>query len=279
MHEINRRNMMVMTGVAALAAATALPRAAADNEPPDQPGPLGSDAGPANVIFADDFDGPAGAAPDLSKWTVANWNEPVTPPVLGMYRDDRRNVSLDGNGNLALRATKEGDTFFTGRVESKIKIGINHTWEARIQLPQAPGLWPAYWLVNIEDTPDGRGPLPDGEVDVVEWYGNGLWAPGTSVHARSDGKTWNAHRWPVDGAWHTYRCQWDDKGFKFWMDDFAGPPYFSVPAGPIDGAWPFNDPGYLLFTMLNLAVGGPGGGDPNFGPVSPPMLIDYIRVW
>jgi Glycosyl hydrolases family 16 len=276
---MNRRNMMVMTGVAALAAATALPRAAADNEPPDQPGPAGPDTARANVIFADDFDGPAGAAPDLSKWTVANWNEPVTPPVLGMYRDDRRNVSLDGNGNLALRATKEGDTFFTGRVESKIKIGINHTWEARIQLPQAPGLWPAYWLVNIEDTPDGRGPLPDGEVDVVEWYGNGLWAPGTSVHARSDGKTWNAHRWPVDGEWHTYRCQWDEKGFKFWMDDFAGAPYFSVPAGPIDGAWPFNDPGYLLFTMFNLAVGGPGGGDPNFGPVSPEMLIDYIRVW
>jgi hypothetical protein len=276
---MNRRNMMVMTGVAALAAAAALPRAAADPEPPDQPVAPGPDAAPPNIIFADDFDGPAGAAPDLSKWTVVSWNEPVNPPVLGMYRDDRRNVSLDGNGNLALRATKEGDTFFTGRVESKFKIGINHTWEARIQLPQAAGLWPAYWLVNIEDTTDGRGPLPDGEVDIVEWYGNNEWAPGTSVHARSDGKTWNAHRWPVDGDWHTYRCQWDEKGFKFWMDNFAGPPYFSVPAGPIDGAWPFNDPGYLLFTMLNLAVGGPGGGDPNFGPVSPPMLIDYIRVW
>ena len=160
-----------------------------------------------------------------------SWNEPVTPPVLGLYRDDPRNVSLDGNGNLAIRATKEGDTYFTGRVESKIKIGINRTWEARIQLPMAPGLWPAYWLVNIENTPDGRGPLPDGEVDIVEWYGNGEWAPGTSVHARSDGKTWNSHRWPVDGAWHTYRCQWDEKGFKFWMDDFAGPPYFSRSCG------------------------------------------------
>ena len=152
--------MMVMTGVAALAAATALPRATADPEQPAQPVAPGPDAAPANIIFADDFDGPAGAAPDLSKWTVVSWNEPVNPPVLGMYRDDRRNVSLDGNGNLALRATKEGDTFFTGRVDSKFKIGINHTWEARIQLPQAPGLWPAYWLVNIEDTTDGRGPLP-----------------------------------------------------------------------------------------------------------------------
>jgi Glycosyl hydrolases family 16 len=274
--------MMFMTGVAALAAAVPVPRASAEPEVPGQPVDPAApppEADPANIIFADDFDGPAGAAPDLSKWTVVNWNEPVTPPILGRYRDDRRNVSLDGNGNLVLRATKEGDTYFTGRVESKMKIGINHTWEARLKLPFAPGLWPAYWLVNIEDTPDGRGPLPDGEVDIVEWYGNGEWAPGTSVHARSDGKTWNAHRWPVDDAWHTYRCRWDDKGFKFWMDNFAGPPYFSVPAGPIDGAWPFNDPGYLLFTMLNLAVGGPGGGDPNFGASSPEMLVDYVRVW
>jgi hypothetical protein len=252
-----------------------LPRAQAEPEPPGPP----PDAAPANIIFADDFDGPAGASPDRSKWTVVNWNEPVTPPILGLYRDDARNVSLDGNGNLAIRATQEGGTYFSGRVESKMKIGINHTWEARVQLPMAPGLWPAYWLVNIEDTRDGRGFLPDGEIDIVEWYGNGEWAPGSTVHARSDGKTWNSYRWPVDGAWHTYRCQWDEKGFKFWMDDFAGPPYFSVPAGPIDGAWPFNDPGYQLFTHFNVAVGGPGGGDPNFGPVAPPMLIDYVRVW
>ncbi len=189
MPDLNRRNLMLMTGAAALAAAMPLPRAAAE-----------PDAAPTEFVFVDDFDGPAGASPDRSKWTVANWNEPVTPPVLGLYRDDPRNVSLDGNGNLAIRATKEGDTYFTGRVESRFKIGINRTWEARVQLPMAPGLWPAYWLVNIEDTPDGRGPLPDGEVDIVEWYGNGEWAPGTSVHARSDGKTWNAHRWPVDGA-------------------------------------------------------------------------------
>jgi beta-glucanase (GH16 family) len=272
--ELNRRNLMLMTGAAALAAALPAPKAAAD---PDLQGQ--ADAAPTEFLFVDDFDGPAGSSPDRSKWTVVNWNEPVTPPIQGLYRDDPRNVSLDGNGNLAIRATQEGDTFYSGRVESKIKIGINHTWEARIQLPMAPGLWPAYWLVNIEDTRDGRGFLPDGEVDIVEWYGNGEWAPGTAVHARSDGKTWNAHRWPVDGAWHTYRCRWDEKGFKFWMDNFSGPPYFSVPAGPIDGAWPFNDPGYLLFTHLNVAVGGPGGGDPNFGPVSPPMLVDYIRVW
>ena len=117
--------------------------------------------------------------------------------------------------------------------------------------------------MNREPTPDGRGPLPDGEVDIVEWYGNGKWAPGTSVHARSDGRTWRENRWPVDGDWHTYRVQWDDTGFRFWRDDLDGAPYFTVPSVPIDGVWPFNAPDYLLYTVFNLAVGGPGGGDPS----------------
>ena len=84
----------------------------------------------------------------------------------------------------------------------------------------------------------------------------------------------------MDGDWHTYRTQGDDTGFRFWRDDLAGAPYFTVPAVPIDGVWPFNAPDYLLYTVFNLAVGGPGGGDPAFGPSqTPEMLIDYVRVW
>ena len=73
---------------------------------------------------------------------------------------------------------------------------INQTWEARIKLDCLfPGLWPSFWGVN-ED------PLPDGEVDIFEWYGNGQWAPGTTVHAASNGKTWEGKSIPglVDGA-------------------------------------------------------------------------------
>ena len=104
-HEMNRRNMMLMTGLAAMAAAVSAPQASAEPPAPGQPenpGAPPSDANPAPVdyIFADDFDGPAGAPPDLSRWTVVGWNEPVYPPILGLFRDDRRNVSLDGNGNL-----------------------------------------------------------------------------------------------------------------------------------------------------------------------------------
>jgi hypothetical protein len=83
-------------------------------------------------LFQDEFDGPADAAPDPTKWTVVNWDEPVQPPILGHYRDDRRNVFLDGNSNLVIRATQEGGDYYSGRIQSPLKVGIGHTWEARV---------------------------------------------------------------------------------------------------------------------------------------------------
>ena len=266
--------MLLMTGMSVLAAAIPVHEAWADPSSPDAPaGPVPApSAATGGYIFADEFDGPAGSAPDYSKWTVFNWDENVTPPMLGHWRDDRRNVFLDGNSNLVLCATQEGPDYFSGKVQSVAKVGIGHTWEARTKFDcLTPGCWPAFWTVNEE-------PLPDGEVDVVEWYGNGAWPAGSTVHARSDGKTWRGKSIPglVDAGWHTWRCQWDDSGFHFSRD---GNPYFSVPAAPIQGRWPFNQPGYLMSTLFSLAVGGPGGGDQSRGAYPAAMLIDWIRVW
>jgi beta-glucanase (GH16 family) len=121
--------------------------------------------------------------------------------------------------------------------------------------------------------------LPDGEIDVLEWFGNGEWPPNTTVHARSDGKTLSTKFIAVDNEWHTWRCQWDEAGFRFWQDYVDGAaPYFEVPAFSIK-PWPFNQPGYQMFPILNLAVGGPGGGDPSAGTYPADMLVDWVRVW
>ena len=73
----------------------------------------------------------------------------------------------------------------------------------------------------------------------------------------------------MDGAWHNWRVTWNPSGMYFWMDYVDGAePYFSVPATGIEDLndpireWPFNEPGYTMFPVLNLAVGGSGGGDP-----------------
>lgn len=270
--------MMMMAGFGALAAALPAPTAWADPSRPAAPaGPTPAPAAPAaatgGLLFHDEFDGPAGSVPDPSKWQVSNHRTPIKNPVgfdrpqfFGQYRDSRQNVFLDGNSNLVLRATREGNRYFGGLVHGLWRGGIGTTWEARIKFNcLAPGMWPAWWLSN--DDP-GRS----GEIDLIEWYGNGTWPSGTTVHANPDGTAFETCPIGVDGGWHNWRVTWNPSGMYFWLDYADGiEPYFSVPATGIEDLnepireWPFNDPGYTVFPVLNLAVGGSGGGDPATG--------------
>ncbi len=274
--------MMLMTGIGVVAAAIPVPEAraypswrdmAAGRVPP--PAAPNGQSGP--YIFQDEFDGPAGSAPDPSKWTVALAREQIKDPTfwerpenIGQYRDDRRNVFVDGTSNLVLRATKDGSTYYGGKVQSSWRGGVGHTWEARIKLNcLTAGAWPAYWLGNQDE----------GEIDVMEWYGNGKWPAATTVHAKANGGEWKTHNIAVDGAWHTWRTQWDEAGIRFWKDYVDGAaPYFDVPASSLPD-WPFNAPGYTAYPVFNLAVAGSGGEDPGPGSYPADMLVDWIRVW
>jgi hypothetical protein len=287
--------MMLMTGIAALGVALPVPEAGAKpsgsggSGPP--PGPLPPPTAPPPVVpppaaatqtylFHDEFDGPAGSAPDPSKWAVAKFRETIKNPVfwdrpenMGQYRDSRRNVFLDGKSNLVIRATRENGKYFSGKIQSNWRGGIDHTWEARVKLNcLTAGTWPAWWLLNDD-------PAAGGEVDILEWYGNGDWPAGTTVHAMLDGTSFATQPTGVDGGWHTWRCVWDDAGMHFWEDYVDGaPPYFEVPANSLDG-WSFNNPGFQLSPVLNLAVSGSGGGDPKPGTYPADMLVDWVRVW
>ncbi|MCV7443018.1 1,3-beta-glucanase [Mycobacterium paraense] len=280
MPEIDRRRMMLTAGIGVLAAALPLPNAqASPRRPgsPEAPPPAAPSGQAGSYIFQDEFDGPAGSAPDGSKWAVAKARETIKDPTywelpehIGQYRDDRKNVFLDGNSNLVLRAAKDGPTYFSGKVQSLWRGGVGHTWEARIKLNcLTAGAWPAYWLGNDDQ----------GEIDVMEWYGNGNWPSATTVHAKANGGEWKTHNIPVDSGWHTWRTQWDAAGIRFWKDYTDGAqPYFDVPASSLPD-WPFNNPGYTVFPVFNLAVAGSGGGDPGPGTYPADMLIDWIRVW
>ncbi len=267
--------MMLMTGIGALAASVPLPEARALPSPPDAPSPSGQSV---TYLFQDEFDGPAGSAPDPSKWTVARARERIKDPTfwelpenIGQYRDDRQNVFLDGKSNLVIRAAKEGSTYYSGKIQSPWRGGVGHTWEARIKLDcLTAGCWPAWWLSN-----EDRG----GEIDILEWYGNRNWPSATTVHAKSNGSEWKTRNIAVDSGWHTWRCQWDQAGMRFWEDYVDGAqPYFTVPANSLPD-WPFNESGYTVFPVLNLAVAGSGGGDPGPGSYPAQMLVDWVRVW
>ena len=115
--------MMLMSGLGMIGAAMRLPGAWATPSAPEAP----PSAGGGPFIFADEFDGPAGSAPDPGKWTIQTWQDDVFPPVAGIYRDDRRNVFVDGNSNLVLAATQENGDYFSGKLRGNFRSMINQT--------------------------------------------------------------------------------------------------------------------------------------------------------
>ena len=263
---MNRRHVMLMAGIGALAATMPLPAAEA--------------APPSRYLFEDNFDGKAGSAPDYSKWEPALAREDMEDPTFGSCPRTSANTVTIGEtcsstaSPISCSAPPRTATP-TSAASSSGSTGdaIGTTWEARIKLNcLTPGCWPAWYLAN-------NNPVNGGEVDIMEWYGNGSWAPGTTVHAKLNGGEHVSHTIAPDGGWHTWRTQWDEAGMRFWLDYVDGAqPYFDVPASSLPD-WPFNTPGYTLFPILNLAVAGSGGGDPSGGTYPAEMLVDWVRVW
>lgn len=268
--------MMLMSGFGILAAAVASPKAfASPNAPLPAEPPRGNTGG---FLWSDEFDGPAGSAPDPSKWMISNARETIKNPVfwdrpenMGQYRNSRDYVFLDGNSNLVIRAIRNGNKYTSGKVTGLWQGGIGTTWEARIKFDcLTDGAWPAWWLHNE---------VPGGEVDLIEWYGNRDWPSGTTVHGNLYGDAFETQPYPVDSGWHTWRCTWDQNGMYFWQDYATGKePYFTVPAFSLD-PWPFNLPDFTMAPVLNLAVAGSGGGDPAGGSYPAQMLVDWVRVF
>ena len=185
MPELDRRSMMVMSGIGLLSAVMPLPKAGA---PPD---PTSSRTTSTDLRVH---------RPIRSKWMISKARETMQDPTfwelpenVGQYRDDRSNVFLDGKSNLVIKAFKEGNTYYGGKINTRWEGGIGYTWEARIKFDcLTPGAWPAFWLSSDAN----------GEIDIIEWYGNGKWPsepPSTPKRTAPSGRR-TTSRWTAAGT-------------------------------------------------------------------------------
>jgi beta-glucanase (GH16 family) len=233
--------------------------------------------------FADDFDGPAGSAPDPSKWGYdigGGWGD----NEIQAYTSSRANSFQDGNGNLVIRATKSVQTsggqtitaYRSARLNTLGKFSKYHgTFEARIKLDVQRGLWPVWWMIgaNIQKV----GWPACGEVDMLENNGDSIVV--SSVHTPDNAGTGVLTKHaavPVDDGWHTWRTWWNPGtgGFTFYKD---GVEYLSVE--PVQLAnWCFSSR-VPMSMVLNLAIGGIAGIPPDSVQFPIDLLVDYVRVW
>ena len=156
--------------------------------------------------------------------------------------------------------------------------------EARMKLPLAQGLWPAFWtLGNSITTVDWPA---CGEQDIMEHVNAPRpdWIAG-SLHGTHGDTTFHYPTPPrpafTAADWHTYGMLWQKGRIAFYVDSPAQPYVTYTPAdfNKPGAVWPF-DNGQGYFLLLNLAVGGNWPKQPDATTGFPAeLLIDYVRIY
>lgn len=254
------------------------------------------------IVFADEFDGPA---LDGTKWNVVGMDFWVNNEQQA-YVDSPDTIQFvtgvegaDG-GALVLRPvyrpgvdTHKGRKadFISGRIHSMGKAEFTYgRIESRIRMPDAEGVWPAFWML-------GNGAWPDtGEIDIMEYVGEKDWI-GVALHGPGySGETPLVNKFVFDKGtdatdWHVYAVEWTKDAVLFEID---GRLTYRVTRPMVEnyGKWRFDNDKHLI---LNFALGGaypfktsriakPYNGVPastvdqiKAGKVA--MYVDWVRVY
>jgi beta-glucanase (GH16 family) len=146
-------------------AALDLAIAADDLAPPPDGGP----ESPWVLTWSDEFNGPAGAV-DGTRWSfdVGTGTNGWGNNELEYYTSRVDNVTVDGAGALEIIARKEafmGASYTSGRINTAGKFSQAYgRFEARIQVAEGQGLWPAFWTLG--DNLASAGWPGCGELDI-----------------------------------------------------------------------------------------------------------------
>ncbi|GGO11436.1 endo-1,3-beta-glucanase [Microbispora rosea subsp. aerata] len=305
LHSRWRRPMLALLAVTA--AVTALAVRPADASVPATPSGW-------SLVWADDFNGPAGTLPSSNNWIIdtghsypggpANWGT----GEIQTYTADPANVSLDGNGNLRITPIGSGQNWTSARIETrradfKPEAGRILRIEGRIQMPNvtgnaALGYWPAFWALGSPYRGNYQNWPSIGEFDIMENVNgiNSVWGvlhcgvnPGGPCRETDGiGASRACPGSTCQSAFHTYRFEWDrsvtPNQLRWYVD---GQQYHSVSQSQLDATTWSNMTSHAgYFLLLNVAMGGgfPNGvagfATPTSATVSGrPMLVDYVAVW
>ncbi len=258
-----------LCAAAAVATTLAIHSSASAQEPPALPG--------WDLVWHDEF---SGESLDTTKWEAADRRNSHNNEK--QFYHPNQVAIADGNLKLtAINTPRDGKAYQSGLITSKDLYGPGR-FEARIDLPTSQGMWPAFWLnANNVSWPQG------GEIDILENRGSQPNLVSSAYHWQKEpGPCCNDHRFEfhehtaeVNGepvnfheGFHTYAVEWDEETLRFYVDDVLHYTLTETPDRPI-----FETPKNII---LNLAVGGDFGGDPNGSTVWPQtMQVDYVRYW
>ena len=247
------------------------------------------------VIWSDEFDG---TALDPSHWTFDIGTGPPYPGwgnnELEYYTSRPQNVYV-ANGLLhivALHESYNGSSYTSAKLKTRGLFYQQYgRFEFRARLPQGQGYWPALWLMP-EDSVYG-GWAASGEIDVMENKGSNPATVLGTIHfggtypnqAQSYGPSFTFPPGDSVTNFHIYALEWSANALRWYVDNrlyetqtswwSSSNPTNTNIRNPYPA--PFDQPFYII---MNLAVGGNFGGDPDSTTVFPgEMQVDYVRIY
>lgn len=249
-------------------------------------------------VWSDEFSnsGTTNAEPNPAIWTYDTGNSGFGNNELENYcawgssaspcnpANPNAYVGTDGYLHIVAQQPTAGTAVYTSaRMKTEGLFSFQYgRLEARMQIPESQGMWPAFWLLGSNINYD---PWPAcGELDVMEHI-NGSnpqnegfdWVQG-SVHGTNLNGGIQYHPSGFSAtAWHTYGMIWTPGQIQYYIDSPTSV-YATFTPNTQTGTWPFDSgPEFML---LNLAVGGNWPGSPNAMTVFPSqVVVDYVRIY
>ena len=233
------------------------------------------------LIWSDEFD--ADGPPDPANW--GHESGYLRNREVQYYTDDPRNVRVEG-GRLVIEAHLD-ESYERGYSSASLRTKGRREFllgriEARAKVPSGVGTWPAIWTLG---TDIGEVGWPQcGELDILEHVGFDPMVVHANVHTgdfnhlkkNGRGSRITAPEKPWE-SFNLYAVEWYEDRVEFFFNESR---YLVVYRQPGDGAgaWPFDQPQYLI---INLAIGGDWGGLKGIDDAAFPhrFEIDYVRYY
>lgn len=205
------------------------------------------------------------------------------------YYTNRTDNVYVSDGTLKITALEQKFNkynYTSGRIKTAGKQTFKYgRMEARIKLPSLKGVWPAFWMLGV----DQKGWPWCGEIDILEaWntisFAQGAfhWNAGVGDDSPYDNKyvsgqlnaSYSRYNWYDKTQWHIYAVEWDNEYIHYFVDDVE---FYKVNISTADK----KDEGMKsYYFLLNMAVGGnlPGVA-PDAGTLPATMEVDYVRAY
>jgi len=246
------------------------------------------------LVWSDEFN--KDGRPDPCNWTYeigfvrnreVQWYQPENARcengllVIEGRRERKQNPRYKPNSKN-WRENREYAEYTSSSLTTKgLQSWMYGRFEMRGRIDTRAGICPAFWTLGI------KGEYPNcGEIDIMEYFNGMLLANAAWRSEKRWVEEWDSTRKPLiefngpnwSAKFHVWRMDWDMESIKLYVDDIL--------LNTIDlnktfnkdkqGKNPFRQPHYII---LNLAIDGPGVGDPSNTKFPAKLEVDYVRIY